>query len=347
LGDWAGAHHLDPENLEEEAMTRQMARLIAALALAALAGCDPTARTASSQTEGPAADRRSREHETCSRSADCSGDLRCFDGVCRRGKLSVLGDLYAAIGDRAITEGRPAAASEAYGAAVAQYDQEKLEPPATLLCSHGSALAGEKGADKQKMERAARLLHRCLNGAPAGSFLRQRALGELAALMEFGLEPATLTRREPADLYLAREAAPRAPAAPNPETLQVELKLESRSRSGSYRKFTTFLEKTADLRAALTPCWKANFEKTKKDTMAVTLPFQYGHAWDEDETYLSSWIKVPEGQGTPLPADPQAVESTTCARQALAPLVEAEGKKMREETRWQAVATFTVAPGKQ
>jgi hypothetical protein len=328
----------------------------AALIWAALAGCDPTARTASSGTDAPPSDRRSREHETCSRSADCAGDLRCFDGVCRRGKLSLLGDLYSALGDRAVTAGQAAQASDAYGQAIAQYEQEKIDPPAQLLCSLGSALISEPSPDKQKLERAARLLHRCLNGAPAGSFLRSRALADLAGLMEVGLDPAVLSRREPADVYLTREgkapaggggaaAGAGAPvaAAPTADALQVAVKLEGRSRSGSYKKFIAYLEKTPDLRKALTPCWKTHFEKTRKDTLAVSLPLQYGHAWDEDETYLSSWIKLTDGA---TPTEPPVAEAENCARQALGPLFEAEGKKLREESRWQAVATFTVAPGK-
>jgi hypothetical protein len=324
----------------------EVAALTAVAMWAALAGCDTTARTASSGTEAPTGDRRSREHETCSRSADCAGDLRCFDGVCRRGRLSTMGDLYAAVGDRAISAGQAGQASEAYGQALSHYEQEKIDPPASLLCSLGSALTGEPGADKQKLERAARLLHRCLNGSPAGSFLRSRALADLAGLMDHGLDPAVLNRKEPTDIYLSREARPAAAAAaaaPSADSLQVSVKLEGRSRSGSYKKFISYLEKTPDLRTALTPCWKTHFEKTKKDSLAVSLPLQYGHAWDEDETYMSSWIKVTDGA---TPTEPPVAEAENCARKALGPLFEAEGKKLRDETRWQAVATFTVAPGK-
>jgi hypothetical protein len=325
----------------------------------ATAGCDPTAKSVSGGTEGQTSDRRSREHETCSRSADCIGDLRCFDGVCRRGKLSVLGDLYTALGDRAIAAGEAAQASEAYAQALSRYEQEKIDPPAQLLCALGGALTNEPGADKQKLERAARVLHRCLNGSPAGSFQRQRALTDLAALMGHGLDPATLTRREPADGYLTREveeqpaaaaaataAAPAsgAAAAPKSDALQVSVKLEGRSRAGSYKKFIAYLEKTPDLRQALAPCWKAHFEKTKKDTMAVDVPLQYGHTWDEDETFMSTWIKLPEKKEAT--AEPTLAEAVTCAREALTPLFAAQGKKLREESRWQAVATFTVAPGK-
>lgn len=320
-------------------------------ALALIAACD-TGLGGGGASEGqPAAlDRHSREQETCSRSADCAGDLRCFDGVCRRGDLSLLGDLYSAVGDRAITAGKVADAATAYGEAIARYESEKLEPPAALLCSHGNALAIEPGADGPKLERAARLLHRCLAGAPPGSFLRQRALGELAGLMDRGLDPSLLARKEPADLYLTRKPAepapPATPAVAADGPLDVRVTVDSKSRARSVARLTEALQK-ADLRAALRPCWKLYVEKTRKEALTVALPLQYGSAWDDDETYLSSWVKIAEEPppGQPAP-DAATAEATTCARGAVGALVQDEGKKLREETRWQAIATLTVAPGK-
>src|SRR5690606_7966858 len=145
-----------------------------------------------------------QEHETCARSADCASGLRCFDGTCRRTDQSVLGELHASIGDRALTSGDAAEAAEAYGAAVAQYEKEKLAPPADLLCAQGRALLQERGAAPRRLGIAARLLHRCLLGAPAGSSLRDRALDALATLTEHGLDPALIARAEPADAYLTR-----------------------------------------------------------------------------------------------------------------------------------------------
>jgi hypothetical protein len=319
-------------------------------ALAMMAACDTGRLGDGGGTSEPATlDRHSREQETCSRSADCAGDLRCFDGVCRRGKVSLLGDLYTAVGDRAITAGKVTDAATAYGEAIARYESEKIEAPPALLCSYGSALISEPGADGPKLERAARLLHRCLGGSPPGSFLRQRALGDLAGLMDSGLDPGLLARKEPADLYLTRKptaaAAPAAPAAAD-GPLEVRVTVDSKSRARSVAKLTEALQK-ADLRTALRPCWKVYVEKTKKEALTVALPLQYGSAWDDDETYLSSWVKIAEALPPGLPApDPATAEATTCARGAVGTLVQDEGKKLREETRWQAIATLTVAPGK-
>ncbi|HLU66718.1 MAG TPA: hypothetical protein VKZ63_10605, partial [Kofleriaceae bacterium] len=113
------------------------------LLLLALVACDPSART---EARGAGSgDHRSQEHETCARSADCASGLRCFDGTCRRTDQSVLGELHASIGDRALTSGDAAEAAEAYGAAVAQYEKEKLAPPADLLCAQGRAILQERG----------------------------------------------------------------------------------------------------------------------------------------------------------------------------------------------------------
>jgi hypothetical protein len=323
---------------KEDAMWRTTALTAVAVGLAALAGCDltekdPTGALPAPPAGRPSPERLSTEHETCSRSADCAADLRCLDATCRRTQLSLLGDLHAAAGDRAISAGRADEAAAAYGKALELYGVEKIEPPAQLLCAHGGALAGQPAADGPTLERAARLLHRCLNAAPAGSLVRQRALGDLAALMDHGLNPALLAPKEPADLYLTGKKA-----APTPQSIQIQAVVESRSRSASLRKFTELLEKSAEVRTAITPCWRPYFEATGDRTLTVPVPFQYGAAWDDDETYLSSWIKLPDG---PAAAEPALAEASKCVREALTPLVEAHGKRLREEARWQAVGTFT------
>src|SRR5690606_42108543 len=123
----------------------------------------------------------------------------------------VLGELHASIGDRALTSGDAAEAAEAYGAAVAQYEKEKLAPPADLLCAQGRAILQERGAAPRRLEIAARLLHRRLRGAPAGPSLRDRAADALATLTEHRRQPALIARTEPADAYHPRNPAPAAP----------------------------------------------------------------------------------------------------------------------------------------
>jgi hypothetical protein len=299
-------------------------------------GCDPSARSESRVVGAVAVDHRSREHETCARSADCAEPLRCFDGTCRRVEGSVVGDLHAAVGDRRMAEGDPAAAAEAFGQAVARYEADKIEVPPDLLCAQGRAMARERGVPMRRYELAARLLHRCLLGAPAGSSLRDRALAELAGLLEHGLDPAHLARSGPADAYLTRQ-----PDAPDQDQLAITVAVQSRSRASTFKRFVKYLEDSPEVRAALLDCWKGNFQQTRSERMELTLPFRYGYTLDQHEDFSHSWIKVADAA---TPADESAAEAAACARARLDPLVEAEGRKMGAETRWDAAATFTVAP---
>ena len=297
--------------------------------------CDPSARS-ESRGAGAGGDHLSREHESCARSADCADPLRCFDGTCRRTKTSVVGDLHAAVGDRKLVEGDAAGAAEAYGEAVARYEADKIEVPPDLLCAQGRAMARERGVPMRRYELAARLLHRCLLGAPAGSSLRDRALAELASMMEHGLDPVHLAGGKPADAYLTRQ-----PAAPDPDQLALKVAVQGRSRSSTFKKFTAFLEGSPEVKAALVDCWQKNFEQTRSERMEITLPFRYGFSLDQYDDFSHSWIKVADAAA---PADAAAAEAVACARAALDPLVEAEGRTMGSETRWDASATFTVAP---
>lgn len=297
-------------------------------------GCDPTARTETRAGAPPPEDRRSREHETCSRSSDCAGDLRCMDAVCRPSVDSVLGELYAAVGDRALVAGKSRDAAEAYAAAVSHYEKEKVTPPAQLFCSQGRAVAAESAAAPQRIDLAARLFHKCLLAAPVGSTLRDRALDDLAGLVEAGLDPTVVARTDTADTYVTKTGQPA--AAPAVEDLGLAVTVESKSRSGSLKKFTRFLQEKKDVRAALVPCWKANHEKTGSSSMQVAVSFKYGYDLDEYDDFKRSFVKMPDAAA----GDDQGA----CARAALLPLAESEGRKLGEETRWEATATFTLRP---
>jgi hypothetical protein len=303
--------------------------------LLVVGGCDPSARSEARGGGLPSGDSRSREHESCGRTADCANDLRCFDGVCRSGELSVLGELHGAAGDRAMADGRAAEAADAFGAAAAQYEKDKLPVPARFLCAHGRALSKERGAGRAEL--AARLLHRCLLGAPAGSSLHAGALAGLAALLDSGLDPAVVARPQPADAYLTRT-----PPAPPVESLELEVSVQSRSRASTFKRFSVFLKDSPEVKAALATCWSQNWERTRSDRLELTIPFRYGFSLDLYEDFAGAWIKVADAEAA---TDPDVAEATACARAALEPLAEAEGKKMNDESRWDAAATFLMAPG--
>jgi hypothetical protein len=307
--------------------TRSTIPLVAALA----AACDPSARTESRAGAPPPEDRRSREHETCSRSSDCAADLRCIDSACRPASVSVQGELFAAVGEHALAGHKPREAAEAFAAAVAHYETDKLPPPAQLFCAQGHAILQEPGVAAQRLELAARMLHRCLLGAPVGSEPHRRALADLAGMIEHGLDPAVVARTELADVYLSGAAPP-----PALDRLELAVAVQSKSRSSTVRRVTKYLQDKPEVLGALSSCWKARFEATREPTLQIALPLRYGYDLDEFDDFERSYIKVPEIAG--------ADEATACARAALLPLLDAEGRKIGEESRWEATATFTVSP---
>jgi hypothetical protein len=298
----------------------------------AAAACDPAVRTDSRAGASPASDLRSRELETCSRSADCAADLRCFGSVCRTGGAPVLAEIQAAVADRALAAGKAREAADAYALAVAQFEKEKLGPPAELLCNQGRAMVADLG---DKGEQAARVLHRCLLAAPTGSDLRRRALADVAALVDLGLDPAVMARKEPADSY-----ALKAPAAPPDDSLTVKVAVQSRSRAGSLKRFQRALETRPEVKTALAGCWKPYWEATHASEMKVTIAYRYGFDLDSLDDLDHTWIRAGEAEA---PSDPAEAAATRCVRAALDPLASSEGRKMGEEARWDAAVSFTVA----
>jgi hypothetical protein len=301
------------------------------LLLAAAAACDPAVRTESRAGAPPSSELRSRELETCSRSADCASELRCIEGACRAAKGPVVAEIDAALGDRALAAGRAREAADSYGIAVSRFEKEKVAPPVEILCNQGHALVADLG---DRGSQAARALHRCLLGAPPGSELRRRALGDVAALVELGLDPQLMARPELADDYPLQ--TPKAPAA---DALEVTIAVQSRSRAGSLKRFQRLLDTRPEVKAALTGCWNVHWEATKKSEMAVTIAYRYGFDLDALDDFDHSWIRSADADP---PADPELADATRCVRAALDPLAAAEGRKMADQARWDAAVTFTV-----
>ncbi|MBC7974680.1 MAG: hypothetical protein H7138_06805, partial [Myxococcales bacterium] len=94
------------------------AKLSLACAIAGAAGCDSRATVS--------VEAKALEYESCSTSAQCADELRCFDQTCRRTARSTVGDYYAAAGARTRGQGDLEAAIAAYAQALAHYDAEKL-----------------------------------------------------------------------------------------------------------------------------------------------------------------------------------------------------------------------------
>ena len=301
------------------------------LALTAAAACDPAVRTDSRAGAPPSSELRSRELETCSRSADCAGELRCIDAVCRSAKGPVAAEVQAALGDRALAAGRAREAADAYGIAVTRYEKDKATPPVELLCNQGRALVSDLG---DRGSPAARALHRCLLGAPSGSELRRRAMGDVAVLVDLGLDPQLLARPEPANEYPLA-----APPAPPTDDLTVKVAVQSRSRAGSLKRFQRLLDSRPEVKSALAGCWKLHWEATRKKEMAVTISYRYGFELDAVGDVDHTWLRAADSEP---PSDPPLADATRCVRAAIDPIASAEGRKMGEEARWEAAVTYTV-----
>jgi hypothetical protein len=103
------------------------------------------------------------------------------------------------------------------------------------------------------------------------------------------------------------------------------------------------LEARPDVKSAVVSCWKSYWEASKKPEMAVTVGFRYGFELDSLDDFDHSWIKAIDG---PPPADPALASATGCVRSAIEPLAAGEGRKIGDETRWEAAVTFTAAPAR-
>jgi hypothetical protein len=300
------------------------------LAFALAAACDGKAK--SEQVPGAAAPSQvsSRSMESCARSADCLDGLRCVDQRCATIERSAVGDQLAAAGRDALARGDAGKAAEYYLQAVAKYEAEVLEPPADLYCEQGKALTALR-MDKQKAEAAARVLHRCLLAVPPGSRLARGAHDSLAKLMQVGLDPELLSRKEPADLYLTKE-----PSQPSLDKLPYKVTGDSKNRRKSHAAVIEALSEEAT-KSLLGPCWEANWKATQKKTLEVTLPVSYRFILDEDDEALDRAVLEVEDSKSPG-------EAASCVKQVVTERLAAVAKASREDTRWKATITVHLGP---
>jgi hypothetical protein len=306
---------------------------VAAVCSLALLGCDPNAKATPGDNPATGATgevRASLEHESCSASRDCGGDLRCFDGVCRAAVASTKGDYFAALGEHLRTVGRADAAVEALRAAEAEYKAESLDPPASLMCSLGRALA-DKRQDPILAEEAASRLHRCMLGSPVGSASRALALRGLVLLDDVGLDPVHLASAEIVDRYLTK-----APRKPPTTKLTLEVTGDGRTRTRSYTKW---LEAAGDdaVKDALSPCWETYWKATRKTKLAVKLGFKHSYRLDEYDDFDRTTLVIDE-----LPSGGNAAQTAAaeCFKNALAPIADEYSRKSGSEARWSASVAF-------
>lgn len=278
--------------------------------LALVSACDSRAKA--SDPPGARAEQKSKEFESCGTSSHCADNLRCFENVCKRTARSTVGDYYAALGAAQKTKGDLETAIASYTTALGHYDSEKIALPPDIDCAFGSALVAAKG-NKEHAGNGARVLHRCILAVPVGSPLRDRALIELTALADAGLDPLMLGRTAVADQYLTKS-----PTAPSTDKLTVSV---AANPPVTGKTFTAIPDKLAEpeQRGGLLSCWQAYNAATHKDAVAVTigLTVKYTPSEYEDETGIYS-IKVDPPSA--LPAGPDA-SAEACVRGVVEPAI--------------------------
>lgn len=281
-------------------------------AAAAMTGCDSRAKA--SDPQSGRAESKSKEYESCGASMQCQDDLRCFEGVCRRGTRSTVGDYYAALGTQLRGKGELAAAIDAFNKALGHYDSEKIALPPDIDCAYGTTLAAAR-AKKEQAELGARVLHRCILAVPSGSVLRERALADLALLTEAGLDPLALGRTQLADVYLTR-----APQKPASDKLQVGVTATPAVEKKTFALIPDRLSQP-DMRTALVACWETYNQATRKDSFAVTIgvaskyiPSEYDDEPGAYSTKIEPAIVMPAGPDASL---------DQCVRAAVEPAIKA------------------------
>lgn len=268
-----------------------MKKILVCAALALMA-CDPSAKASGDVI---ATGEPSLEYETCGATAQCESGLRCVDRVCRSTNAAIIGDYFAAAGDLAVESGDLQAAVNAYDKAVNQYKVAKKEPPVDLICRHGATLTAARN-NPENAERAARALHQCARAAPVGSAMRDRALGNLAALGELGLDPDLLATDDAAK-YLTK-----APKGPDSESVKLTLVSTVSSRSGSYDSFTAAFGGQA-MRDKLISCWESYNQASGKDELALTFRFKHRFqqgTYESQDGYKLSMYDGPAGDAAAL-----------------------------------------------
>ena len=296
------------------------------LAMALSTGCDPRAK--SSSNDGVASsERQSKAYESCATTSDCSGELRCFERVCRSTQASVIGDYHAALGAFELAEGHIEAAIKAYTDAVNTYEAEKVPTPLAVLCGKGRALAGARD-DREQAERAAKTLHNCLLKAPVGSVYREQALDDLAKLGAAGLDPVLLGRDKTADEYLTKK-----PKGPASDKIQLAVTGDAKKPKSGYTAFITELQ---GMRDQLLPCWEASYEATKEPALSVDIKFKSSYQqgeYEEDDGYRLSIKSPPPAAGSP----------EACVVDAVSAVADAHGKANRKKLgSWDATITLAL-----
>jgi len=309
-------------------MITRMKAVILGAAVFALVACDASAKN-KGKDKDVAPRRLSSLHESCAAAADCAEGLRCYANACVSTDRVLVGEYYARVGDVSLAKKDLARAAEAYDEAVKQYKAKNKTVPPRLYCGWGRALLADT-RDPDKPELAAKVLHRCLRGAPVGSPLRDHALRLLAQLDELGLNPVTLPSKEDATKYLKGERKP------TTEKLQVKVASPAMGKRG-HDRLVKLMQDPA-LKPRYVACWTAHYNATKKPEMSATFAyhsrFNTGPFPEQDGHYITM------DKATP-PTEPGEAAAFNCVKSIIEPLAKKAG--IKHGSSWSANITITVA----
>lgn len=297
--------------------------------LGGLASCDPNAKASEREAPAPKGS-LSGPYESCGSTLDCRTGHLCTDQVCRPKERVVIGDFHAARGWVAFGAKDKKTAVEAFAEAVNQYKAAGKEPPVDLFCAQGHVLTASR-KNAEYAELAARVLHRCVNGTPTGGSLHERALRDLALLVESGLDPLAIAHPKPADMYMTK-----GPKRPSSDAVKVTVTSDVRKKSTSHDAMVSQLE---GMRDQFLPCWTKYSEGSGNDAMAVT--FRLKHRFVEGRFESQDGYKLAISSDTRPPSDAALAVGHACVRAVLEPFV--KGFKGGSGS-WSGHVTIKLAP---
>jgi hypothetical protein len=246
--------------------------------------------------------------------------------VCRRTARSTVGDLQAARGAQLKAAGDLEGAISAYTAALGHYDSEKVPLPPDVDCAYGAALAAAK-SNKDHAELGARVLHRCVLAVPSASPLRDKALVQLAGLVDVGLDPLLLGAGKTADLYLTK-----GPVKPATDKLTVNVAATPQPA----KSMAGIVEAIGSQKSGLVTCWETYNAASKKAAMTVNIDLKSGYVASEYDDVAGTWVL--RFQPTTAPAGTPDAAADTCVRSLVEPAL--KGAKLAE--RFESRVTITV-----
>jgi hypothetical protein len=188
--------------------------------------------------------------------------------------------------------------------------------PPDVDCAYGAALAAAK-TNKDHAELGARVLHRCVLALPSASPLRDKALAQLAGLIDVGLDPLHVGGAKTADVYLTK-----GPIKPATDKLTVNVTVVPPPS----KTMPAIVETIGTLRSGLVSCWETYNAASKKTEMKVNIDVKNSYVPSDYDDVAGTWAL--RFQPSTAPAGTPDATADTCARSLVEPAL--KGVKLSE-----------------